>query len=446
MNISLVTRTPRFSRIFFAQVGLNATLIIHLLHRSNMALRTIIISFAVSISFRIFLNTFDVYSDIALSTNTLTFNLGDSFLLSGCKVCNGKEDKEIFSVNKSTCDQCLMTNYAYECGLSFQILDKLKAFEKSDKCDFEGFGAFYNFSSRSFDWTNETCHDDGRTTCCAYPRQKTTTSYQKHPLDQIDKRILAVQNAILKNMRWVYGYDVYILTGQMNRMYCEKMFWNYFGWSSRSKLKYFFQNVTNHVAYQNVNKLNHSDFFFKFIRSPENKTVIKEGFDVNDECGIYVFRKHQYQKNNNGENCGSDSCLIHFQYLKTSQNITNLNDWKDKTFFNLGIKSGGKTCQNLWLYGISSLVPILLNLTFHLFVYLDDLKSEKSSMWEIAFVLIQFYPQWKTMKFLVRFIKNRDEIRLNEEMDDIDLRIGSIEPFIESAFQVSLNFRFLIWY
>ena len=85
-----------------------------------MALRTIIISFAVSISFRIFLNTFDVYSDIALSTNTLTFNLGDSFLLSGCKVCNGKEDKEIFSVNKSTCDQCLMTNYAYECGPKHQ--------------------------------------------------------------------------------------------------------------------------------------------------------------------------------------------------------------------------------------------------------------------------------------------------------------------------------------
>ena len=412
-----------------------------------MGLRTVILSFVVSIIFRIFLNTFDVYSDIALSTNTLTFNLGDSVLLSGCKVCHGREDKEIFSANNSTCNVCLTTNHNFECGLSYQFLDKIKAIEKSEKCDFEGFGAAYNSTSKNFDWKNdETCHNDGLT-CCAYPRQKTTTSYQKHPLNQINKRILAIQNPVLylyKDMIYEFDYEVYILTGQLNRMYCEKVFWNYFGWSSRSKLEDFLQDVT--IA----NKLNHSDFFFKFTRSLENKTVIKEGFDVNDNCGFYVLSTHQLiyngKKYNNGENCGSESCLIHFQYLKTSQNITNLNDWKDKTFFNLGIKSGGKTCQNLWLYGISSLVPILLNLTFHLFVYLDDLKSEKSSMWEIAFVLIQFYPQWKTMKFLVRFIKNRDEIRLNEEMDDIDLRIGSIEPFIESAFQVSLNFKFLIWY
>ena len=240
-------------------------------------------------------------------------------------------------------------------------------------------------------------------------------------------------------MIYEFDYEVYILTGQLNRMYCEKVFWNYFGWSSRSKLEDFLQDVT--IA----NKLNHSDFFFKFTRSLENKTVIKEGFDVNDNCGFYVLSTHQNLARNNGESCGSDSCLIHFQYLKTSQNITNLNDWKDKTFYVLGIKVGGKTCQNLWLYGISSLVPILLNLTFHLFVYLDDLKLEKSSMWEIVFVLIQFYPQWKTMKFLVKFIKNRDESQLNEEMDDIELRIGSIEPFIESAFQVDLILNPIQW-
>ena len=398
-----------------------------------MALRsTVIKSFAVSIIFRIFLNTFDVYSDITLSTNTLTFNLGDSVLLSGCKVCHGKQDNEIFSMNNDSCNHCLAVNHNFDCGLSFQILDKINAIEKSGKCEFEHFGTYYNSTSKSFEWNTETCNYDNYT-CCAFPKQKITT---RHPLDEIDKRILAIQNPVLSELRYKLGYDVYLLTGQLNRFYCEKVFWNYFGWSSRSKLKDFLQNVTM------ASKLSHSNFFFKFTTSLENKTVIKEGFDVNDNCGFYVLSTHQNLARNNGESCGSDSCLIHFQYLKTSQNITNLNEWKNKTFFNLGIKSGGKTCQNLWLYGISSLVPILLNLTFHLFVYLDDLKLEKTSIWEIVFILIQFYPQWKTIKFLVKFIKDRDEEHLNKEMDDIDLRIGLIEPFIESAFQVSLNLKF----
>ena len=120
-----------------------------------MALRTVILSFVISIVFRIFLNTFDVYSDIALSTNTLTFNLGDSVLLSGCKVCHRREDKEIFLVNNSTCNICLTTNHNFECGLSFQFLDKIKAIEKSEKCDFEGFGISYNSTSKSLDWKME---------------------------------------------------------------------------------------------------------------------------------------------------------------------------------------------------------------------------------------------------------------------------------------------------
>ena len=196
----------------------------------------------------------------------------------------------------------------------------------------------------------------------------------------------------------------------------------------------------NCKTYQNVQI--HICHFFQFTTSLENKTMIKEGFDVNDNCGIYVLRIHQTLLINNGEDCGSNSCLIHFQQVKSHHNITHLNDWKEKTFFIFGTKVGGKTCQNLIYYGLASLVPILLNLTFHLFVYLDDLKLEKTSTWEILFILIQFYPQWKTIKCLVKFIKDRDEKHLQEELDDIGLRIGSIEPFIESAFQVSLNLKF----
>merc|ERR1711963_1104244 len=95
----------------------------------KMGWGTVIVSFVVCISFNIFLNSFDVYSDIALAFNTLTFNLGDSLLLSGCKVCHGKDDKDVFSVKNNSCQQCVTQNYYFECGRSFRILDKINELE-----------------------------------------------------------------------------------------------------------------------------------------------------------------------------------------------------------------------------------------------------------------------------------------------------------------------------
>ena len=90
-----------------------------------MGLATVIVSFVVCLSLNVGLNSFDVYSDITLSINTLTFNLGDSLLISGCKLCSGKEDKEVFTVKNSSCQHCLTQNDYFQCGRSFKILEKL---------------------------------------------------------------------------------------------------------------------------------------------------------------------------------------------------------------------------------------------------------------------------------------------------------------------------------
>ena len=81
-----------------------------------------------------------------------------------------KEDKEIFSVNNSTCNICLTTNHNFECGLSFQFLDKINAIEKTNKCDFERFGVNYNETSKILDWKNETCNDATHTCCTSKTR------------------------------------------------------------------------------------------------------------------------------------------------------------------------------------------------------------------------------------------------------------------------------------
>ena len=158
-----------------------------------MGLITVIVSFVVCLSLNVGLNTFDVYSDITLSFNTLTFNLGDSLLLSGCKSCSGKEDKEVFTVKNSSCQHCLTENYNLQCGNSFKILDKLNELSKSDTCVTDRFGVSWNATSKSYHWKNETC-DNYLDACCVELKNNVTAS---NPLSLIDKRIIAIQSDYL---------------------------------------------------------------------------------------------------------------------------------------------------------------------------------------------------------------------------------------------------------
>ena len=118
-----------------------------------------------------------MYYDIALAINTLTFNLGDSILLSGCKVCHGKDDKDVFSVKNNSCQQCLTLNYKFACGRSFQVLDKLNGLEKRDTCEYERFGVKFNTTSKIYDWKNESC-SDGSDRCCVKNTKQSKIKHQ----------------------------------------------------------------------------------------------------------------------------------------------------------------------------------------------------------------------------------------------------------------------------
>ena len=124
-----------------------------------MGYATVIVSFIVCLSFNVFLNPFDVYSDISLTFNTLTFNLGDSILLSGCRFCHGKEDKDIFKYKNKSCQQCLTKNTGYRCGSSYELLNKLTELEDSDKCEDDHFSFYYNYKTKSYNFSNKTCDD-----------------------------------------------------------------------------------------------------------------------------------------------------------------------------------------------------------------------------------------------------------------------------------------------
>ena len=146
-----------------------------------MSLATVIVSFLVCLSLNVFLNSFDVISDIILSYQTLTFNLGDSILLSGCKVCTGKEDNDVFSVKNRTCQRCLIRNSKFDCGNSFAILDKLDELEKSSTCATQKFGVDFDKTSKSFKWKNGKCDSDN---CCVQIKQKLSTLATIHHFSQ----------------------------------------------------------------------------------------------------------------------------------------------------------------------------------------------------------------------------------------------------------------------
>ena len=394
-----------------------------------MGLVTVIVSFVVCLSLNVGLNTFDVYSDITLSFNTLTFNLGDSLLLSGCKSCSGKEDKEVFTVKNSSCQHCLTENYRFQCGKSFEILEKLNGLYESDTCVTDRFGVSFNATSKSYQWKNETCKDDVNE-CCVEIRNNAIAN---NPLSLIDKRIIAYQTDDLKKFRNELGYDIFILSGTSNKYHCERVYLDYVGWSNSKEKQFIKENITN------VKKPNETNWFYKFKQSENEKRVLERGFDATNECGLFITKKLHNHVQNNGEMCGTSSCLVHLQYLKWYFNISSVNEWKQQTFFDFGVKLGGEVCQLLRIYGLASLVPIFLNIIFNMFVFLEDLKLGQSTKIEVVFVLLALYPQIKCLKFLFQYLIHKDEEKLNEDKEKHDVCLGSLEPFLESSLQVSCH-------
>ena len=142
-----------------------------------MTVKAIVGLFVLRIVFNIFLPSFDIYSDATLAYNTFTFNLGESLLLAGCRVCQGKDETELYTLRNKSYQTCLaspesVTNTV--CGLSHEVLNAIHESERKDKCGNENLSFTLNkiITKKAYVINNEKCDfskeksDESFQVCC----------------------------------------------------------------------------------------------------------------------------------------------------------------------------------------------------------------------------------------------------------------------------------------
>ena len=147
---------------------------------------------------------------------------------------------------------------------------------------------------------------------------------------------------------------------------------------------------------------------------------------------------------NKGVDCGFSTCKVHLDYLHNEMDeIHDLQSWQTVTrFLHGGLKVGGKICHLLRVYAWTMSIPILINLFFNGIVFYNDWKSGLSTKYEVLLLLLLLYPQWRTLKILMRYLIHKEEEELANQLDENDKEVSFIEPFCESGMQVRLLLSF----
>ena len=122
-----------------------------------MAVITIVRIFVLTIFFNTILPTGDVYSDILLMFQTLTFQNTESLEMFGCRSCFGKSEEDLYP-NKNECEMCLTRNKNFWCGRSLSSMNKFREIKNRKKCENQKWGMNYaNLTEGECDYNHDCC-------------------------------------------------------------------------------------------------------------------------------------------------------------------------------------------------------------------------------------------------------------------------------------------------
>ena len=505
-----------------------------------MGVGSVISTFVMCILFNILLPTGDIGSDLNLMHQTLSFNLGDSIELEGCKSCYFKLESDMYNpkkdLPKKECKTCFHT---VKCGSMFPFFKNLKELnERQELC----------LNDESFRITNkgilhkEECDESqANNNCCV---RKTVGTKSENPINMLDPKKIFFScrkftSTLPKDLEfclaagkasgsycdslWKYSNFTILIANSMKKVLasstdetvfffpyswfeqswvmeeksfsitdpdieCGLLFYDHSNDGSKLQLRKQMQKLApnklfdsclpiteelefcgvfvkesydycnsfvkdNDFKEQYKNRLTHiltsqiveKIFFYPY--SLINQTVkIEEKnhsfTDPNVKCGLLFYRHNKQDKpwptGWSNYYCYDDTCVAHLSSLHYYTSITNLTEWRKKTDYFGGVKIGGATCGLLQIYGKCILIPIILNFFFNVILFFNDYKEEKANLFESLPLILLFYPQYKTVKFLSQYLFiHRDENLLNKGKEENDKTVAPLEPFLESCFQVS---------
>ena len=399
-----------------------------------MGLGSVIATFVMCIIFNILLPSGDQFSDINLMYKTMTFDLGNSIELEGCKSCYHKTEKEVYFPEKellsNSCKSCFY-NPKLLCGMDLPLVRLRRAYEgnKESCSDDESFRRI-NY----FDLEKGEC-SEANDLCCLTRTKEVKRENPKQFLDP--KKVFYPCESLTKEL------DYCLVSAKASVMNCASIYKDV---ATYQEL-FYKRRIRAESASENGNI-----FFYPYFRS--NKSWIMEDSnhsitDPNIQCGL-LFYRHNSNENSkdprhntltNEHYCLEDSCLTHLKALHFLTSITDLEEWRKKTDYYASEKVGGLTCHLLQIYGASISIPLLLNLFFNIIIFVHDFEKKGVNIFEIIPLILLIYPQYKTMKFLAKYLFiHRNEDLLNKDKEVHNRDVASLEPFLESCLQVKNTF------
>ena len=422
-----------------------------------MGFTSVIVIFVTCILFDIILPTMDVGTDLDLMAKTVTFNLGDSLELEGCKSCYRKNEKEVYYLEKrletNDCKLCLFDQFS-RCGINARVLKEMRKYQDEN----ESCSNNVTFSVKENNHRmNKKTKTSGQSTilefrkcdlvkddCCV---THTKEAKKENPIQKLDRKKLfwpcywglkGPSTDWNKNLPDPNEFDHCTVSGKASQWYCMRL----------SRLPEFLEQLQkNRLLIENSSK-NETIFFYPY--SLVNGSVILEDknqsiTDPKIKCGVLFFRHEgNYDDQRISANyrihshhCNENACLTHLKALHRDTSMTDLQKWRKTTEYFRGMKVGGVTCHILQIYGISILFPIILNWSFTFVLFVNDFRDQKASIFEILPVIFVFYTQYKYIKNLARYLLiHRNENILKREREENDRTLANREAFLESCFQV----------
>ena len=408
---------------------------------------TVVRIFVLTVFFNTILPTGDVFSDIVLIFQTWTFQNTDSLEMIGCRSCFRKSEEDLYP-NKNECEICLTKNIDFTCGRYFTSMNKYREIKNRKKCENHKWGVIGGGNL-----TEGECHSNHL--CCFETRNNNwkiqnkdeykTKSLQIHPKFLVD----CGNDYMTYYVSYNVFYDTCLLAGKAKGFYCSYPI----VFQNRNEIKNFLEQNK-----KNFTKTNFTGIALKFLLNNDSSSDLSAivpvdidnlNKDETFECGILIKPKNvSIIGDNKGVDCGMDTCKIHLDYYHYDvDGMHDLQSWQTNIGYYIGrIRVGGRNCQLLRVYAWTMAIPILINFIFSGIIFYNDWRSGLSCKYEVPFLLFLLYPQWRTLKILMRYLAHKEEEELANQLDENDKEVSFIEPFCESGLQVRvlLLFDYLI--